>query len=162
MHDAAKSDAPTMRYMSNVYSRAAILMWLRFHIAEAFAFIGIYDTASKGQIQQTAELILDHEIYGALSLHEFLMFLKRFKSGDFGKIYQSARPNPQEFLVCLKDFWAELVRHRIEVANQEEAERQREILEKSKGNVMTYEEYQEIKMLTRMYEMNINHDKTLL
>ena len=120
---AAESPAPTFRDVTNYFSRDATLMWLRFHVAETFAFLGIYDTASKGQIMQTAELILDHEIFGQLNLDEFLMFLSRFKRGDYGKIYQSARPNPQEFLMCLKPFWNELVEHRIRVQKQEEQRR---------------------------------------
>ena len=120
---AAESPAPTFRDVTAYFSRDATLMWLRFHVAETFAFLGIYDTASKGQIMQTAELILDHEIFGQLNLDEFLMFLSRFKRGDYGKIYQSARPNPQEFLMCLTPFWNELVEHRIRVQKQEEQRR---------------------------------------
>lgn len=120
---AAESPAPTFRDVTAYFSRDATLMWLRFHVAETFAFLGIYDTASKGQIMQTAELILDHEIFGQLNLDEFLMFLSRFKRGDYGKIYQSARPNPQEFLMCLTPFWNELIDHRIRVQKQEEQRR---------------------------------------
>jgi len=130
-------------------------MWLRFHIAETFAFLGIYDTASKHQVVQTAELILDHEVFGQMNLDEFLTFLKYFKRGDYGKIYQSKRPNPQEFLMCLKPFWNELVEYRIHVAKKEEEARLRKMAEKDKQNLMTREEYDEIKMLTKMYEMVI-------
>lgn len=120
---AVASPAPTFGQVTNYFSRDATLMWLRFHIAETFAFLGIYDTASKGQIVHTAELILDHEIFSQLNLDEFLQFLKQFKRGDFGKIYQSARPNPQEFLMCLKPFWNELCEHRIRQAERERNER---------------------------------------
>ena len=120
---AAESQAPTFRDVTTYFSRNATLMWIRFHVAETFAFLGIYDTASKGQIMQTAELIIDHEIFGQLNLDEFLCFLSRFKRGDYGKIYQSARPNPQEFLMCLKPFWNELVDHRIRLQKQEEQRR---------------------------------------
>lgn len=108
LSDAAASNAPTLFEVTNFFSREATLMWLRFHIAETFAFLGIFDTASKGQIMQTAELILDNEIFGQLNLDEFLSFLKQFKRGDYGKIYQSSHPNPQEFLMCLRPFWNEL------------------------------------------------------
>lgn len=148
---AAESPAPTFRDVTNYFSRDATLMWLRFHVAETFAFLGIYDTASKGQIMQTAELILDHEIFGQLNLDEFLLFLSRFKRGDYGKIYQSARPNPQEFLMCLTPFWNELIDHRILVQKQiDEAQRKKES-EIDKREAMTYDEWKEIKMLTAMY-----------
>lgn len=126
-------------------------MWLRFHIAETFAFLGIYDTASKRQIVQTAELIIDHEVFGQMNLDEFLQFLTQFKRGDYGKIYQSARPNPQEFLMCLKPYWNQLVEYRIRLAKEKEEARLTAKMEAGKANAMSYEEWQEIKLLTAMY-----------
>ena len=105
---AVESGAPTFNDVTNFFSEQATLYWLRFHIAETFAFLGIYDKASVYQIRATAELILSHEIFCQLTLDEFLCFLNRFKRGDYGKIYNSTRPNPQEFLVCLRQFWQDL------------------------------------------------------
>ena len=154
LSDSVAANAPTFYDVSNFFSREATIFWLRFHIAETFAFLGIYDTASKFQVQHTADLILSHSVYGQLTLSEFLCFLQRFKMGQYGKIYQSARPNPQEFLMCLKDFWADLSRERIRQEEEERAERlSRELHD---PNAMTREEWEEIKMLTSMYEMKIN------
>ena len=118
---AVASGAPTFFDVSNFFSEQAALFWLRFHIAETFAFLGIYDKASVYQIRATAELIMQHEIYGQLTLDEFLCFLNHFKRGDYGKIYNSQRPNPQEFLCCLKPFWNDLMHAR---AREEERRRQ--------------------------------------
>ena len=148
---AAESKAPTFHDVTNLFSRDATLMWLRFHIAMTFAFLGIYDTASKFQVRQMAELIIDHEVFGQMNLDEFLQFLTQFKRGDYGKIYQSARPNPQEFLMCLRPYWNELVDHRIRVRKQIEAEDARKRSEEHKKVAMPYEDYLEIKMLTDMY-----------
>lgn len=155
LQKAAESHAPTFHDVTNRFSRDASLLWLRSHIAETFIFIGIFDTASKRQIVQTAELILDHEIYGQLTLDEFLVFLRKFKQGEYGKIYQSARPNPQEFIMCLRPFWNELMEHRMRAAQKEEEERRRIKEEAERDKLMTRAEYDEIMMLTRMYEMVI-------
>ena len=157
MERAVSSKAPTFHDVSNFFSEKSTLFWLRFHIAETFAFLGIYDRASVYQIRATAELVLSHEIYGQLTLDEFLCFLHRFKQGYYGKIYQSNRPNPQEFLACLKPFWNELSLQRGKL---EEKKRQEAISRSlhSPDN-MTREEYEEIKMLTRMYEMIIPNRK---
>lgn len=120
---AAAAKAPTFHDVTNFWSEDATKFWLRFHIAETFAFLGIYDTASKYQVQQTADLILSHEVFGQLTLSEFLCFLSRFKRGDYGKIYQSQRPNPQEFLMCLQPFWNELCKARGKAAEQERLEK---------------------------------------
>lgn len=160
LREAAGGHAPTFRDVSNFFGEDATLMWLRFHIAETFAFVGIYDTASKMQVVQTAELILDHEVYGQLNLDEFLLFLKKFKRGDYGKIYQSARPNPQEFMLCLKPFWQELMEERAAAEERARVERQRREQEK-RAHIpfISREEWEEIKeecrMIERMYEMEI-------
>ena len=153
---AVSEKAPTFRDVTNFFGEGATKFWLRFHIAETFAFLGIYDTASKYQVQQTADLILSHEIFGQLTLAEFLCFLKRFKMGAYGKIYQSQRPNPQEFLMCLIPFWNDL---KDERGRQEEKNRQIRLSEAvhSPDN-MTREEYEEIRMIERMYEMDIQNN----
>lgn len=119
---AASSKAPSFHDVNDYFGESATKFWLRFHIAETFAFLGIYDTASKYQVQQTADLILSHEIFGQLTLDEFLCFLQRFKRGDYGRIYNSARPNPQEFLMCLNPFWNELSHERGKARERERLE----------------------------------------
>ena len=121
---AVSAKSPTFHDVTGFFSERSTLFWLRFHIAETFAFLGIYDSASVYQIRETADLILNHEIYGQLTLDEFLCFLQRFKQGRYGKIYQSNRPNPQEFLQCLQPFWNELSYER---GKQAERERQEQI-----------------------------------
>jgi hypothetical protein len=154
---AVESKAPTFHDVSAFFTENATRFWLRFHIAETFAFLGIYDTASKYQVQHTADLIMQHEIYGQLTLPEFLCFLQRFKMGTYGKIYQSNRPNPQEFLMCLQPFWNELCHERGKAA--EKAQQERLSRELHDPDVMTRVEWEEIKMLTRMYEMIIPNRK---
>ena len=127
---AVSANAPTFHDVSNFWGEEATKLWLRFHIAETFAFLGIYDTASKYQVQQTADLILSHEIFGQLTLSEFLCFLQRFKLGRYGKIYQSSRPNPQEFLMCLTPFWNELCKER---GREEERRRQEQLHEERRS-----------------------------
>lgn len=119
---AVASKSPSFHDVTNFYEERSTLFWLRFHIAETFAFLGIYDSASVYQIRETAELILHHEIYGQLTLDEFLCFLQRFKQGRYGKIYNSNRPNPQEFLQCLIPFWNELSYQRGKQAEKERQE----------------------------------------
>lgn len=140
---AAASHAPSLNQISAFFTRDASLLWLRFHIAEVFAFLGLFDTISKAQIKQTAELILNHELYGTLNCDELLLFFKKFKTGEFGKIYQSARPNPQEMLVCLKPFWQDLIEHRMRVAREEEEEKRRKREAEERDSLMTREQYNE-------------------
>ena len=136
---AVAAKAPTFHDVSTLYGESATLFWLRYHIADTFLFVGIYDTSSKYQIQQTADLILKHEIYGQLTLAEFLNFLQRFKQGRYDKIYNSNHPNPQEFLRCLQPFWNDLCYAR---GKQEEKERLNKLSEqRNSTESISYEEW---------------------
>lgn len=146
---AVESKAPTFHDVTNRFGEDSTKFWLRFHIAETFAFLGIYDTASKYQVQHTADLIMQHEIFGQLTLSEFLCFLQRFKMGSYGKIYQSNRPNPQEFLMCLQPFWNELCQERGKA--EEKARQERISRDLHNPNNMTKAEWIVIKILTAMY-----------
>ena len=133
------ANAPTLHDITNKYSEKATLFWLRYHIAATFNFLGIYDQSSKYQVRETAELILQHEIFGQLTLSEFLNFLTRFKQGTYGKIYNSNHPNPQEFLMCLQPYWNELSKIR---GKREEQKRIEELSQqRNSGDKMTYEEW---------------------
>jgi len=159
IRSAVEQKAPSFHDVTDYFGEEATQFWLRLHIAETFAFLGIYDTASKYQVQQTADLIMNHEIFGQLTLSEFLCFLQRFKMGSYGKIYQSSRPNPQEFLMCLRPFWNELCQER---GKSEEKERQKQLSEMMHDpENMTREEFDEIRTIERMYEMIIPNRKQL-
>lgn len=136
---AVMANAPTFHDITKNYGENATLFWLRYHIAATFNFLGIYDQSSKYQVRETAELILQHEIFGQLTLSEFLNFLQRFKQGRYGKIYSSNHPNPQEFLQCLQPFWNELSYQR---GKQRENERLEEISRlKKDGQHITFKEW---------------------
>ena len=152
---AVEARAPTFHDVSAFWGENSTRFWLRFHIAETFAFLGIYDTASKYQVQHTADLIMQHEIYGQLTLSEFLCFLQRFKMGTYGKIYQSNRPNPQEFLMCLQPFWNELCQERGKMSEQERLSKMSDALHDPDN--MTREEYLEIRQIELEYEMIVHH-----
>ena len=150
---AVASKSPTFHDVSGFFSEKSTLFWLRFHIAETFAFLGIYDTASVYQIRATAELILQHEIYGQLTLDEFLCFLQRFKQGRYGKIFNSNHPNPQEFLQCLEPFWNELSHER---GKQEERERQEQLSrDRHSPEIITWEQYIKEKGIDKDNPLNL-------
>ena len=146
--------APTFHDIANDYSEEAIVFWLRFHIADTFAFLGIFDQSSKYQIRQTAELIIQHEIFGQLTLQEFLCFLTRFKRGDYGKIYNSNRPNPQEFLQCLQPFWNDVSYWRGKQAEKDRVERLS--AERHSDQNITWEQYCQEKNINKINPLERN------
>ena len=148
--------APTFHDVANIYSEEAVAFWLRFHIADTFAFLGIFDQSSKYQIRQTAELILQHEIFGQLTLQEFLCFLTRFKRGDYGNIYNTNRPNPQEFLKCLQPFWNDVSYWRGKQAEKDRVERLS--AERHSDQNITWEQYCQEKNINKINPLERNEE----
>lgn len=148
---SVEMNAPTFHDITKMYGRKGTLFWLRLQLYKTFEFVGILDTASESQIREVSNLIITHEIYGQLTLAEFLNFLKRFKEGRYEKIYSTNHPNMQEFMMCLPAFWIDLMNVRKKKADAER--RAEEERYKRSTDRMTKEEWEEIKMLTKMYEM---------
>lgn len=147
--------APTFHDVTREYGKKATLFWLRLQLYKTFEFVGIADTVSVLQIKEVSNIIISHEVYGQLTLSEFLCFLQRFKEGRYEKLYSTNHPNMQEFMKCLPMFWAELINARGKFENYKR--RQQEELDRGRRDVMTKEEWEEIKMLTKMYEMQVTH-----
>ena len=146
--------APTLCAVARKYGEDAAKFWLRYQIASTFAVIGIYDQVDAVQVRAVAEDILNDGIYGQFTLPEFLSFLSRFRTGRYGKIYSTNRPNMQEFLMALQPFWKDLQaeRGRARLA-EEQKERERRL-----GWDLSKEEYEEMRRaIYRAYlEMKAN------
>lgn len=137
--------APSFGLVTRQYGREAMKFWLRYHIANTFAMIGIYDQFSAAQVRAVADDILDDEIYGQFTCAEFLAFLKGFRMGKYGKIYSTNRPNMQEFLMALKPFWAELQNERGRAISQEQQRQLERDREEWSKTAISREQYERMK-----------------
>ena len=138
--------APSLKIMTEAYGENITETWLEIQLRDLSEFAGCKDKMSIHQIEQVAKVILME--FSFMKATELMHFFILFKSGKFGKFYGAVdglviTEALQEFRVMRREkLWAlEQRRQQIERARQD--------AEHAK-NVMSYEEWQELKWLFNM------------
>ena len=139
--------APTLLDVSRTYGQNVPIVWLTIQLSDLNEEKETKDEYKKGrkELEDIANRI--YAKYKFLKLPEFMIVFQNLKDTNFyGRITRHV------IIDAIKQY----LQHRstlIEAYDNEQ--RQKQYKEQAK-NAMTYEEWQEIKMLTRMYEMQVN------
>lgn len=138
--------APTLKVMSEAYGEHIAETWLEIQLRDLSEFAGCKDKMSIHQIEQVAKVILME--FGFMKATELMHFFILFKSGKFGKFYGSV--DGLVITEALQEF-REMRREKLWALEQsrQQIERARQDAEHAK-NVMSYEEWQELKWLFNM------------
>lgn len=145
---AVTGDYPTLFDLDCAYGKDFASEWLLPHITNLSAHTGAKNLSLQ-QIDGLSRIIATE--YRHLKITEILLFFFRFKAGYYGRFYGSV--DPMVVTCALREFMDErntLIDH----YTQEEADRRRDEDLHNPDN-MDREEWEEIKMLTKMYEMII-------
>lgn len=139
--------APTLLDVRRTYGQDVPIVWLTIQLSDLNEEKETKDEYKKGrkELEDIANRI--YAKYKFLKLPEFMIVFQNLKDTNFyGRITRHV------IIDAIKQY----LQHRatlIEAYDNEQ--RQKQYKEQAK-NAMTYEEWQEIKMLTRMYEMQVN------
>ncbi len=76
----------TISLLSHTCSKDAVTFWLRFHIAETLAFVGIFDSTSQHHIKECARLMLVLPEFCNMKLTDLLHFFALVKAGEYGML----------------------------------------------------------------------------
>lgn len=117
------------------------------HIAELSEFCGAKDKLSSYQLRHTAELITAE--FGFLSLAEFMLFARRFKSGNYGRFY--GRIDPVLIMQTIRQFLTERNDAYAEHESRLEEKRIHKML--NNPNNMDWDTWDFLSSTTREYEM---------
>lgn len=151
VHFAAKpesaimGDYPTLRDIDSAYGKGFSVEWLIPQISNLALYTGAKNLNDRQQLELARVISVE---YRHLKITEILMFFARFKAGRYGRFYGSV--DPMVITCALRDFIKE---RNIMIDSFEQKKREEE---SHSEDAMSREEWEEIKMLTRMYEMQIN------
>lgn len=125
-------DYPTLGKLS-FYGKSFGGTWLMVQLTELSEYCGCKEKMSVDVIEQCAELIVMS--YGYLKVSEIMLFLFRFKLGDYGKFYGAI--DPMVITCALRNFIYDrnllIDKHEHKLRELREAE--------EKKNCIPYEEY---------------------
>ena len=145
---AVMGDYPTLTDLDIAYGKDFASEWLLPHITDLSAHTGAKNLSLQ-QIDSLARIIATE--YRHLKITEILLFFYRFKAGHYGRFYGSV--DPMVITCSFREFMDER-NSLIDRFTQEDYER-RLYEDLNNPDNMSREEFKEIKMLTRMYEMII-------
>ena len=146
---AVMGDYPTLKDLDIAYGTDFSAEWMIPHLFSITIYTGAKNLTGI-QLKELARVISAEYCY--LKVTELLLFFYRFKSGHYEKFYGSV--DPMVITCALREFMQE----RSEIIRNYEAEQTRKRIEQECHNpdAMSREEVEEIRMLERMYEMQIN------
>lgn len=143
-------NAPSLVDVSNAYGNSASVQWLMVQIV---AYQESINTPNKMTVAQYTNLaqVMAREFYH-LKCSEFLLFFANLTAGKYNIDYHGY-VSPDIILDALRN---QYIPYRWKVMQDENDRQQKERERKEKSrDTMSREEWEEIKMLTSMYEMEI-------
>lgn len=135
--------APTLAVVKEAFGIDPAEAWIMAQLEDLNEFAGVAVKMSLGQMEETSRLILQE--YPYFKVTEFMLFLHRFKCGNYGTLYGVVDP-----LVIMQALFQFASERRAELAFYENRERERKKQEErrkwqSSPTAMSYSEWQNSK-----------------
>lgn len=127
-------DFPTLSQL-HVLGRNTDKQWLVPQLSNLSEFCGVKEKLDKPQLESLAYIISKQFYY--LKISEFMLFIMRFKSGQYGRFYGTV--DPLIITTALREFCKE----RAVAIEQHDQEEQQRLREQAAANAVTWEEYRE-------------------
>lgn len=136
--------APTMASIKRDYGETTILAWLEAQLFDLSEFAGCKDKLSTRQISEIAILMFNKAYF--LKVTEFMLFLSKLKSGEYGHFYGAV--DGIRILEALGDFltWRWNEKSRFEAIEEQKRKELEEA--ENKKHVVTWNEFKEKNGLT--------------
>lgn len=135
--------APTLAVVKEAFGIDPAEAWIMAQLEDLNEFTGVTIKMSPGQMEETSRLILQE--YPYFKVTEFMLFMHRFKCGNYGTLYGVVDP-----LVIMQALFQFASERRAELAFYENRERERRLQEErekwqSSPTLMSYSEWQNSK-----------------
>ena len=120
VYDAVSREGMSLKSIDAYFGEGASLTWLKLMLTDLLKYLGAFDITTVSQIKGTAERM--RLLCANMTPSELTYFFMSFSVGDYGKLYAGRSVNPQDILIGLKEFKANVFEQR---AIYEDAKQQR-------------------------------------
>ena len=148
--EAFHGSYPTLSALKAMCGINMPVMWLLPQLYNLSEYCGCKDKLNERQMEECARIIANEYYY--MKISELMLFFYRFKTGRYGRFYGSV--DPMIITCALAKFASERIDAIRRYEDNQEAMRREQMMNDPER--MSFDEWQEIKMLTRMYEMKLN------
>lgn len=143
VYDAVSRKGMSLGNIDDYFGEGASVTWLKLMLTDLLRYLGAFDVATVAQIKGTAERM--RLLCTSMTPSELTYFFMSFSVGDYGKLYTGRSVNPQDILIGLKEFKANVLEQRAIYEDRKQQRKREEEYEQYKKDSIGYDEWKKLR-----------------
>lgn len=143
VYDAVSREGMSLNSIDAYFGEGASLTWLKLMLTDLLKFLGAFDITTVSQIKGTAGRM--RLLCANMTPSELTYFFMSFSVGDYGKLYAGRSVNPQDILIGLKGFKANVFEQRAIYEDAKQQRKREEEYEQYKKDSIGYDEWKKLR-----------------
>lgn len=143
VYDAVSREGMSLNSIDAYFGEGASLTWLKLMLTDLLKYLGAFDITTVSQIKGTAGRM--RLLCANMTPSELTYFFMSFSVGDYGKLYAGRSVNPQDILIGLKEFKANVFEQRAIYEDAKQQRKREEEYEQYKKDSIGYDEWKELR-----------------
>ena len=143
VYDAVSREGMSLKSIDAYFGEGASLTWLKLMLTDLLKYLGAFDITTVSQIKGTAERM--RLLCANMTPSELTFFFMSFSVGDYGKLYAGRSVNPQDILIGLKEFKANVFEQRAIYEDAKQQRKREEEYEQYKKDSIGYDEWKKLR-----------------
>ena len=143
VYDAVSREGMSLKSIDAYFGEGASLKWLKLMLTDLLKYLGAFDITTVSQIKGTAGRM--RLLCANMTPSELTYFFMSFSVGDYGKLYAGRSVNPQDILIGLKEFKANVFEQRAIYEDAKQQRKREEEYEQYKKDSIGYDEWKKLR-----------------
>ena len=143
VYDAVSREGMSLKSIDAYFGEGASLTWLKLMLTDLLKYLGAFDITTVSQIKGTAGRMM--LLCANMKPSELTYFFMSFSVGDYGKLYAGRSVNPQDILIGLKEFKANVFEQRAIYEDAKQQRKREEEYEQYKKDSIGYDEWKKLR-----------------
>ena len=143
VYDAVSREGMSLNSIDAYFGEGASLTWLKLMLTDLLKYLGAFDITTVSQIKGTAGRM--RLLCANMTPSELTYFFMSFSVGDYGKLYAGRSVNPQDILIGLKGFKANVFEQRAIYEDAKQQRKRKEEYEQYKKDSIGYDEWKKLR-----------------
>ena len=143
VYDAVSREGMSLNSIDAYFGEGASLTWLKLMLTDLLKYLGAFDITTVSQIKGTAGRM--RLLCANMTPSELTYFFMSFSVGDYGKLYAGRSVNPQDILIGLKGFKANVFEQRAIYEDAKQQRKREEEYEQYKKDSIGYDEWKKLR-----------------
>ena len=143
VYDAVSREGMSLNSIDAYFGEGASLTWLKLMLTDLLKYLGAFDITTVSQIKGTAGRM--RLLCANMTPSELTYFFMSFSVGDYGKLYAGRSVNPQDILIGLKGFKANVFEQRAIYEDAKQQRKPEEEYEQYKEDSIGYDEWKKLR-----------------